>query len=140
MNALSGVSLESEGKCRQVNTFQYGRLQLHTITMKTLGNLIFELEAKGDRTRFDEYVENKIPFLASNSDLIAGTYEGGLKVWEATGDLVLYLEQESLYQADKRYLDVGCGAGLLGIGALKFEPQMVHFMDFNEQGNQRLLS
>lgn len=57
----------------------------------------------------------------SHSDLLAGVYEGGAKIWEGTSDLLQYLSEQikdSFWQ-DKRVLDLGCGSGLLGIYAMK---------------------
>ncbi|OCT92674.1 methyltransferase like 18 S homeolog isoform X1 [Xenopus laevis] len=69
--------------------------------------------------------------VASNSDLISGVYEGGMKIWECTFDLIRYLEDEDVDFKGKRVLDLGCGAGLLGISALKRKAKEVHFQDYN---------
>ncbi|KAM4702479.1 histidine protein methyltransferase 1 homolog [Discoglossus pictus] len=67
----------------------------------------------------------------SKSDLISGVYEGGMKVWECTFDLIKYFEDEDICFEGKRILDLGCGAGLLGIEALKRKAKEVHFQDYN---------
>ncbi|XP_063790395.1 histidine protein methyltransferase 1 homolog isoform X2 [Pseudophryne corroboree] len=69
--------------------------------------------------------------ITSNSDLISGVYEGGMKIWECTFDLMKYLEEEDVVFKGKRVLDLGCGAGLLGIVALKRKAKEVHFQDYN---------
>lgn len=69
--------------------------------------------------------------VAQNTDLITGVYEGGLKIWECTYDLLEYVDDEGLTCSDKRVLDLGCGAGLLGILALKRGASKVHFQDYN---------
>ncbi|MBN3295828.1 MET18 methyltransferase, partial [Amia calva] len=69
--------------------------------------------------------------VASHSDLISGVYEGGLRIWECTFDLLEYVESHGVTFAGKRVLDLGCGAGLLGILALKSGAQEVHFQDYN---------
>ena len=54
---------------------------------------------------------------SSHSDLIPAVYEGGMKIWECSGDLVEYLGKKSRDDLDlsgKRVLEVGCGAGLPG--------------------------
>lgn len=67
----------------------------------------------------------------SHTDLIPGLYEGGLKIWECTYDL---LERMSKWNFEgKKVLDLGCGAGLLGINALLMNAKSVHFQDFNEE-------
>ncbi|XP_059825148.1 histidine protein methyltransferase 1 homolog [Hypanus sabinus] len=69
--------------------------------------------------------------LLSISDLVPGLYEGGLKVWECTVDLVEYLDNVGLQ--GQRVLDLGCGAGLLGIAALSKGAACVHFQDYNSE-------
>lgn len=69
--------------------------------------------------------------ITSNSDLISGVYEGGMKIWECTFDLIRYFEDEDVHFEDKRVLDLGCGAGLLGIFSLRRKAEEVHFQDYN---------
>ncbi|KAJ2948992.1 hypothetical protein O0L34_g5931 [Tuta absoluta] len=73
--------------------------------------------------------------LADNehSDLVPGKYEGGLKIWECTYDLVEYLSgQRQLSLKNMKVLDLGCGAGILGIYAL-IEGASVTFQDYNKE-------
>ncbi|XP_077332264.1 histidine protein methyltransferase 1 homolog [Lithobates pipiens] len=69
--------------------------------------------------------------VTANSDLISGVYEGGMKVWECTFDLLRYFENEDVSFKGKSVLDLGCGAGLLGIVALRRKAREVHFQDYN---------
>ncbi|XP_076017071.1 histidine protein methyltransferase 1 homolog [Genypterus blacodes] len=69
--------------------------------------------------------------MEQRSDLISGVYEGGLKVWECTYDLLELLENKGEKFESKVVLDLGCGAGLLGILALKRGAKLVHFQDYN---------
>ncbi|XP_067388665.1 histidine protein methyltransferase 1 homolog [Emydura macquarii macquarii] len=69
--------------------------------------------------------------ISSHSDLITGIYEGGLKIWECTFDLIDYLSETEIQFINKTVLDLGCGAGLLGILALKGKAEKVHFQDYN---------
>ncbi|XP_048842665.1 histidine protein methyltransferase 1 homolog [Brienomyrus brachyistius] len=75
---------------------------------------------------------------ALHSDLISGVYEGGLKIWECTYDLLEYIEAEGVSFVGKKVLDLGCGAGLLGIAALKMGASDVHFQDYNSTVVDRL--
>lgn len=75
---------------------------------------------------------------ALHSDLISGVYEGGLKIWECTYDLLEYIEAEGVSFVGKKVLDLGCGAGLLGIAALKMGASDVHFQDYNSTVVERL--
>ncbi|KAM5236582.1 histidine protein methyltransferase 1 homolog [Ctenodactylus gundi] len=68
---------------------------------------------------------------SSHSDLISGVYEGGLKIWECTFDLLAYLSKAKLNFAGKKVLDLGCGSGLLGITAFKGGAKEIHFQDYN---------
>ncbi|KAL9887857.1 histidine protein methyltransferase 1 homolog [Glossina fuscipes fuscipes] len=56
-----------------------------------------------------------------HSNLVPGVYEGGAKIWECTDDILNFMAEK--YSLDwwtrKRVLDLGCGAGLLGINASK---------------------
>ncbi|NXN24987.1 MET18 methyltransferase, partial [Nycticryphes semicollaris] len=69
--------------------------------------------------------------ISSHSDLIPGVYEGGLKIWECTFDLIDYFSEAEIRFTNKTVLDLGCGAGLLGIVALKGKAGQVHFQDYN---------
>ncbi|KFU99138.1 Histidine protein methyltransferase 1, partial [Tauraco erythrolophus] len=69
--------------------------------------------------------------VSSHSDLIPGVYEGGLKIWECTFDLIDYFSEAEIEFTNKTVLDLGCGAGLLGIVALKGKAEKVHFQDYN---------
>lgn len=68
---------------------------------------------------------------SSHSDLITGVYEGGLKVWECTFDLLTYFTKAKVKFAGKKVLDLGCGSGLLGIIASKGGAREIHFQDYN---------
>ncbi|XP_044264226.1 histidine protein methyltransferase 1 homolog [Tribolium madens] len=66
----------------------------------------------------------------SHSDLIPAVYEGGLKVWECTFDLVDFLVRENIDFGGKKVLDLGCGAGIVGILACLKGAKTV-FQDYN---------
>ncbi|GLJ22053.1 hypothetical protein SUGI_0413250 [Cryptomeria japonica] len=72
-----------------------------------------------------------------NSDLVPGKYEGGLKLWESSLDLVNTLKREirdgQLSFRGKRVLELGCGHGLPGIFACLKGASTVHFQDFNAE-------
>lgn len=69
-----------------------------------------------------------------HSDLVTGKYEGGLKIWECTYDLLQYLmhNKDIIEFQDKNVLDLGCGAGILGIYALQ-NGANVTFQDYNKE-------
>ncbi|CAL9115278.1 unnamed protein product [Musa textilis] len=72
-----------------------------------------------------------------NSDLVPGKYEGGLKLWEGSLDLVkklhLEIEEGVLMLSGKRVLELGCGHGLPGIFAGLKGAAVIHFQDFNAE-------
>ncbi|XAR62529.1 Protein-histidine N-methyltransferase [Bertholletia excelsa] len=76
-------------------------------------------------------------FQLSNSDLVPGKYEGGLKLWEGSLDLVKALQSEvqngQLFLTGKRVLELGCGHGLPGIFSGLEGAAVVHFQDFNAE-------
>ena len=72
-----------------------------------------------------------ITSLITSSDLRSGEYEGGLKVWECTFDLLDYLEDNNIAFQANTVLDMGCGAGLLGIFAFLKGASSVCFQDYN---------
>ncbi|CAH9080691.1 unnamed protein product [Cuscuta europaea] len=82
-------------------------------------------------------VSTKEVFGLSNSDLVPGKYEGGLKLWEGSLDLVKILnsevKEEKLSFIGKRVLELGCGHGLPGIFAISQAAAAVHFQDFNAE-------
>ncbi|XP_057433123.1 uncharacterized protein LOC130725940 isoform X2 [Lotus japonicus] len=82
-------------------------------------------------------VNTRQVFGLSNSDLVPGKYEGGLKLWEGSLDLIKALRSDIksglVSFGEKRVLEVGCGHGLPGISALLEGAAAVHFQDFNAE-------
>ncbi|KAJ3683368.1 hypothetical protein LUZ60_013595 [Juncus effusus] len=76
-------------------------------------------------------------FGVRNSDLVPGKYEGGLKLWEGSIDLVKTLfseiKENNLSLKGKRVLEIGCGHGLPGIFTALEGAKLVHFQDFNAE-------
>ncbi|CAH0398430.1 unnamed protein product [Chilo suppressalis] len=68
------------------------------------------------------------------SDLITGQYEGGLKIWECTSDLIQYLihNENKINFININVLDLGCGAGILGIYSF-LKGANVTFQDYNKE-------
>lgn len=77
-------------------------------------------------------LHNSILGIAENTDLIAGVYEGGLKVWECGIDLMEYLK-ENVSIEGKRVLELGCGHGIPGIHCANEGAIEVVFQDYNEE-------
>ena len=57
--------------------------------------------------------DNKVLGISNNIDLVSGSYEGGLKLWECSIDLLSYLK--TLELGPLRVLELGCEHGLPGI-------------------------
>ncbi|XP_077438092.1 histidine protein methyltransferase 1 homolog [Vanacampus margaritifer] len=104
-----------------------------TLTIGTFPPLHFLNETVFEKTVYErEDTENILSRTAEQrSDLISGVYEGGLKVWECTYDLLEVIDREGQTFGGKAVLDLGCGAGLLGILSLKRRAREVHFQDYN---------
>uniref|UniRef100_A0A7S0BJL8 protein-histidine N-methyltransferase n=1 Tax=Rhodosorus marinus TaxID=101924 RepID=A0A7S0BJL8_9RHOD len=68
----------------------------------------------------------------AESDLVAGEYEGGRKLWESSVDLVQYCASEKLSFAGKRVLELGCGHALPSIFAAQQGAAELSLLDFNE--------
>ncbi|XP_015605073.1 histidine protein methyltransferase 1 homolog isoform X2 [Cephus cinctus] len=80
----------------------------------------------------NERCENIIEAESQHSDLVPAKYEGGLKIWECSYDLGEFLLKEKIRLKDKTVLDLGCGAGIIGLIALH-EGSTVHFQDYNTE-------
>ncbi|KAM6956353.1 histidine protein methyltransferase 1 homolog [Aplochiton taeniatus] len=104
-----------------------------TVSIGSLPPLHFLNETVFERTASEREDDENILYRTSaqRSDLISGVYEGGLKVWECTYDLLELVEREGETFGGKYVLDLGCGAGLLGILPLKRGAKQVHFQDYN---------
>ncbi|KAF7376652.1 hypothetical protein MSAN_00082000 [Mycena sanguinolenta] len=94
-----------------------------TLARRDLFDARFQLisEGEGDEPAAEKQRETPTPvsalgFLDAPSDLVPGIYEGGLKTWECSLDLVGYLDglrdPNSSYFSGKRILEVGCGTGI----------------------------
>ena len=49
--------------------------------------------------------------------------QGGLKIWECSEDLARHLHEAAAGLEDRRVCELGCGAGLPGLYALKHGAQ-----------------
>lgn len=91
----------------------------------------------GGLVMFKGRVNTSDVFGVSNSDLVPGKYEGGLKLWESSIDLVNTLKREiqdgQLSFRGKQVLELGCGHGLPGIFACLKGALTIHFQDFNAE-------
>ena len=97
------------------------------ITLDELRKLIAEEPDSEDCLELLSLTESQ------NSDLVPGLYEGGFKVWECTFDLLKFLVNANICFKNCDVLDLGCGAGLLGIHAALDDAASVHFHDYNHQ-------
>lgn len=75
-------------------------------------------------------ISNSVLGISNNVDLVSGKYEGGLKLWECSIDLLKYLK--SLPSLPGKVLELGCGHGLPGIYCALQNSEVV-FQDYNEE-------
>lgn len=78
-----------------------------------------------------ELIANDVTTLPSDSDLVTNVYEGGLKTWECSIDLVKLLTSLNLDFAGMSIIELGCGSGLPGIYCMKQNAKRVDFQDYN---------
>ncbi|KAJ8912634.1 hypothetical protein NQ315_015146 [Exocentrus adspersus] len=66
----------------------------------------------------------------NHSDLLPAVYEGGIKIWECTYDVLKYFDLNKIEFENKSVLDLGCGSGILGIYTLA-KGSTCCFQDYN---------
>ncbi|EDR09503.1 uncharacterized protein LACBIDRAFT_189982 [Laccaria bicolor S238N-H82] len=109
-----------------------------TLVRRDLFDARFQLISEGTGEEAPALV-----YLDAPSDLVPGVYEGGLKTWECSLDLVQYLDTalpDETYRG-RRILELGCGTAVPSLYILRelfsstpTAPQKgahVHFQDFN---------
>eukprot|EP01135_Chromosphaera_perkinsii_P000300 Nk52_evm69s62 gene=Nk52_evmTU69s62 len=72
-----------------------------------------------------------------NSDLIPGVYEGGMKTWECSLDLVRFCASHMDFKG-LRVIELGCGSALPGIYAAMNSAKCVYFQDYNVEVIQNI--
>ncbi|KAF5318610.1 hypothetical protein D9619_010777 [Psilocybe cf. subviscida] len=91
-----------------------------TLVRRDLFDARFQLisEGAGDTAEENEDgaaldVDRKaLQFLDAPSDLVPGVYEGGLKTWECSLDVVDYLNSNPSSFVGKKVVEIGCGTGV----------------------------
>ncbi|CDW82488.1 UNKNOWN [Stylonychia lemnae] len=79
------------------------------------------------------YIESLLQVNINETDLISGVYEGGLKIWDCSIDLVNYIAENPNICHSKSVIELGCGQGLPGLLCLtNFNAQYVVFQDYNK--------
>lgn len=106
------------------------------------GETLTFLKVDEELAHISEALADVLDDAEDDTDLVPHVYEGGLKVWECSLDLVRYLSDNSdtILSADasdahsnKRCLELGCGHGFPGIQVLKTSPHWtVCFTDLND--------
>lgn len=71
--------------------------------------------------------------VAKDTDVLPKVYEGGLKIWECSFDAIRACDALMTHVLPTTVLDLGCGAGLVGVFALvKWPLCRVAFQDLNK--------
>ncbi|KAK7472509.1 hypothetical protein VKT23_000624 [Stygiomarasmius scandens] len=140
-------SLPSQLSCSPLSVTLQDSTQLH-LARRDLFDARFQLISEGT-----EVPENgngsldphsALSFLEAPSDLVPGVYEGGLKTWECSLDLVDYLhslkQKEDFSVTGKRVLEIGCGTAVPSIYLLnqvfsspkQHKDTVFHLQDYND--------
>lgn len=106
-------------------------VQLKYALIDDIGQQIHELRTLAQRPDTLESCTTLLEAATKNSDLVPGVYEGGLKIWEGSCDLVEYLNTSGIDLHGIHVLELGCGAGLPGIFAALHGAEHVAFQDYN---------
>ncbi|ESK88756.1 hypothetical protein Moror_17144 [Moniliophthora roreri MCA 2997] len=120
-----------------------------SLARRDLFDARFQLISEGTGVPEDQVKETAVDltdalaFIDQPSDLVPGVYEGGLKTWECSLDVVDYLnglkENEGFTIQGKRVLEIGCGTAIptvyllneLFSSPVQEKPTEVHFQDYN---------
>ncbi|KAJ2007162.1 hypothetical protein GGI02_003743 [Coemansia sp. RSA 2322] len=104
---------------------------------RQIDDVQFQLAQQDDMSDTeDSFIKRAISGGSNASDVIRGVYEGGLKTWECSMDLLSYLvrhgdELQSVLSG-ARVLEIGCGTGLPSLHILKHFPSAsVSLQDYN---------
>ncbi|KAH9248495.1 hypothetical protein BASA81_013821 [Batrachochytrium salamandrivorans] len=77
--------------------------------------------------------QSKSHQVAKDTEVVPMVYEGGFKIWECSFDIIHSLTSLSNTDNGLRILDLGCGAGVVGIWCLlRFPQATVVFHDLND--------
>lgn len=89
------------------------------------------IEIEPIKTSNFEIKSSNVP---ESTDLIPGKYEGGLKIWECSIDLLNFLQNKysKIQNTNMDVLELGCGHGFPGIYMLLKNSKVV-FQDFNKE-------
>ena len=72
-----------------------------------------EIDRKSGNTEMDSIID-----IVHKYDVKKGVYEGGLKVWECSLSLAIYLKDQGVSFSNKTVLELGCGHGVPGVLAI----------------------
>ncbi|XP_030533878.1 histidine protein methyltransferase 1 homolog [Rhodamnia argentea] len=134
-----GFGFGFAGDCPQEAAFHPPPPSVEVLPSEVSQNVKYTVEPVnlGELTLLKGRVSTHEVFSLSNSDLVPGKYEGGLKLWEGSMDLVNALQSEiqagHLSFSGKRVLELGCGHGLPAIFACLEGAPTVHLQDFNAE-------
>ncbi|XP_056013037.1 histidine protein methyltransferase 1 homolog isoform X2 [Ostrea edulis] len=84
---------------------------------------------KFDHHQYSKFRQNNYNFSKVNINC----YRRGLTIWECGCDLAEFITDGNIDFKQKSVLELGCGAGLPGICAMKLGADQVHFQDYNSE-------
>ncbi|CAL4065763.1 unnamed protein product [Meganyctiphanes norvegica] len=99
-----------------------GKTKIKYISLSSVENIALK----------DSLSTNISPAFKSHTDLVPAIYEGGLKIWECTWDLLKHLDSSNIDFTNCKILELGCGAALPAIYTATYGAQIT-IQDYNEE-------
>lgn len=97
---------------------------------RTYSDVLTELKDKKNTVDINENLN--LVSITETSDIVPKQYEGGLKTWECSLDLLQILKEQKLTIKGLKVLEIGCGSGLPGVFCLKqCAADSIIFQDYN---------
>ncbi|XP_071519193.1 histidine protein methyltransferase 1 homolog isoform X2 [Panulirus ornatus] len=142
-NDSPSASLESDAVSRnwlpvhkhEVTSEHLQPLSEDTILEATVGQTSIKyssINSVWQRLQKGGIYHNILPAFKDHTDVVPAVYEGGLKVWECTWDLLHYLAALDITFKGYRVLELGCGAALPALYTA-LHGAHITLQDYNEE-------
>ncbi|XP_047476591.1 histidine protein methyltransferase 1 homolog [Penaeus chinensis] len=123
-------------QCHEINqehlNFLTDGCVVEEVTIGETGVKYISMNSALEKMQHAEVSANIVPAFQDHTDLVPAVYEGGLKIWECTWDLLDHLSSMKMNMSGCRVLELGCGAALPGLYAA-LQGAHVSLQDYNEE-------